>query len=63
METEVSYLNDFHKKNSLAAMEDLKKQKPISREEAIAQYKRNKAKLQELNGNAITGNSLTSKED
>lgn len=53
METEVSYLNDFHKKNSLAAMEDLKKQKPISREEAIAQYKRNKAKLQELNGSAI----------
>ena len=33
------------------------------REEAIAQYQRNKAKLQELNGSAIRGNSLTSKED
>ncbi len=59
----MSYLNDFHKKNSLAAMEDLKKQKPVSKEEAIAQYKRNKAKLTELNGNASRGNSLTNKED
>ena len=59
----MSYLNDFHKKNSEGVLEDLKKQKPISREEAIAQYKRNKAKLQELNGSAIRGNSLTSKED
>ena len=63
METEVSYLNDSHKKNSELCEEHLKKQKPISREEAIAQYKRNKAKLQELNGSAIRDNSLTSKED
>ena len=63
METEVSYLNDSHKKNSELCEEHLKKQKPISREEAIAQYKRNKAKLQELNGDASRGNSLTNKED
>ena len=63
METEVSYLSDSHKKNSELCEEHLKKQKPISREEAIAQYKRNKAKLPELNGSAIRGNSLTSKED
>ena len=63
METEVSYLNDSHKKNSELCEEHLKKQKPVSKEEAIAQYKRNKAKLQELNGDASRGNSLTSKED
>lgn len=63
METEVSYLNDSHKKNSELCEEHLKKQKPVSKEEAIAQYKRNKAKLQELNGSAIRGNSLTSNED
>ena len=63
METEVSYLSDSHKKNSELCEEHLKKQKPVSKEEAIAQYKRNKAKLQELNGDASRGNSLTSKED
>ena len=63
METEVSYLNDSHKKNSELCEEHLKKQKPITRAEAIAQYKRNKAKLQEFNGNASRGNSLTNKED
>lgn len=59
----MSYLNDSHKKNSELCEEHLKKQKPVSKEEAIAQYKRNKAKLQELNGDASRGNSLTSKED
>lgn len=57
------YLNDYHKKNSELCQEHLKKQKPVSREEAIAQYQRNKAKLQELNGKDSRGNSLTSKED
>ncbi len=42
--TENFYLNDFHKKNSEGVMESWKKQKPISREEAIAQYKKLKRK-------------------
>ena len=46
-QTEKFYLNDFHKKNSEGVMEDLKKQKPISREEAIAQYQKLKQKKQE----------------
>lgn len=36
----VKYLNDFHKKNSEAAMEYLRKQKPLSPEEAEAQTER-----------------------
>lgn len=51
-QTDWPYLNDFHRKNSLAAMEDLKKQKPVSREQAIAQLQKNREKLQELNGKA-----------
>lgn len=49
-ETDRFYLNDSHMKNCKKAAESLKKQKPFSREEAIAQLQRNRAKLRELNG-------------
>ena len=39
-ETDRHYLNEFHKKNSEAAMEYLRKQKPLSPEEAEAQTER-----------------------
>ena len=43
------YLSEFHKKNSEAAMEYLRKQKPLSPEEAEAQTERiHKAIDQEL---------------
>lgn len=46
-QTDRYYLNEFHKKNSEGVVEDLKKQKPISREEATAQYQKLKQKKQE----------------
>ena len=39
-ETGMYFENDFSMKNYKGAMEHLKKQKPVSREEAIAQIQR-----------------------
>lgn len=39
-ETGRHYLNEFHMQNSKGVLEDLKRQKPLSREEMITQFKR-----------------------
>ena len=39
-ETGRHYLNEFHMQNSKGVLESLKKQKSLSREEMIAQFKR-----------------------
>lgn len=39
-ETGMHYLNEFHMQNSKGVLEDLKRQKPLSREEMITQFKR-----------------------
>lgn len=46
MVTEKFYLGDSHKKNSEMCHEHLKQQKPVSKEEAIAQYQKLKQKCQ-----------------
>lgn len=49
-ETDWYYLNEAHMKNSKAALENLKKQKPFSKEEMIAQCQRNEELLKTLKG-------------
>ena len=39
-ETGRHYLNEFHMQNSKGVLEYLKRQKPLSREEMITQFKR-----------------------
>lgn len=45
-ETEMYFLNDFDLKNFRGARESLRNQKPITKEEAIAQVQRIKAASQ-----------------
>lgn len=42
--TDSYFQNDFHRQNSIGAAESVKKQKPFSREEAIAQLRKNQQK-------------------
>ena len=46
--TDSYFQNDFHRQNSIGAAESVKKQKPFSREEAIAQLRRNQQTKEEL---------------
>ena len=48
--TDRYYLNEFHKENTEKAEAELKRQKPVSREEAIAQLQRNRAILADASG-------------